>query len=351
MGKGIDISHYQKNIDWDKVDVDFAILKCTESVNYKDETFQGKREECRKRGIVVGAYHFARGGDVIKEAQFFLESLGEIKEGEFLALDWEIHHSNPVGWCKDFLDIVYQKTGIRPLIYLNESTVNSYDWSPVVKGNYGLWIAKYGTNDGTMQSDPKMGKWAFISIWQYTSEGRANGISGRVDLDWAYMNKETLKKYGKQGVSAPVLDDQIFNQRNSRYKNVKIGKSNLTIYDYGCFLVSLSKVVNRDPLEVNKLLAEKGGLTADGLIRTPQAYEILGLKVIKTGDPVIINRDKNINNMPTISPTIKEVKMGKSQHFVIRLVENGKRSIFDPWGGVERPINTYSFISYRLFTK
>jgi lysozyme len=204
MLKGIDVSHWQNVINWDKVDADFAILKATEDVYYKDPTLETNREGARKNNILVGYYHFARGGDVVKEADYFLKSLaGNILPGELLALDWEIEHPEAVQWCRKFLDLVFDKTKVRPLLYTNEYRVKSLDWSAVVKGNYGLWVAKYGLNTGYVPLfSPDTGAWPFLAIWQYTSRGRVPGILGNVDLNRTKMDLDTLKKYGMPPAAA-----------------------------------------------------------------------------------------------------------------------------------------------------
>jgi GH25 family lysozyme M1 (1,4-beta-N-acetylmuramidase) len=192
MGKeGQDISHYQK-INWSKMKTDFIIAKCTESTAFVDQTFATNKAECRKRGIPFGGYHFARGGDAVKEATFFLKNYGEIQDGDILALDWEIKHPNPQGWCLDWLKKVEELTGVKPLIYLNSSTAKSWNWDLVIENGNKLWIANYGINDGTRHPNPSTGKWKEFYIHQYTSKGKVNGIVGNVDLD--YMPETTQTK-------------------------------------------------------------------------------------------------------------------------------------------------------------
>jgi GH25 family lysozyme M1 (1,4-beta-N-acetylmuramidase) len=194
MLQGIDISHWQGKIDWKKLKTDFVFIKCSESTNYVDPNFEKNKEEIRKKGILLGFYHFARATDPKKEADFFVKSVGEIKEGELLVLDWEVLHSDPPKWCEKFLDRVTEKVGFRPLIYMNASTARSYDWSRVSK-DYGLWLASYGKNDGKMHDGVDIGQtWPYWVVWQYTSRGSIDGISGNVDMNVA---KDALPKYGK----------------------------------------------------------------------------------------------------------------------------------------------------------
>lgn len=144
------------------------------------------------------------------------------------------------------------------------------------------------------------------------------------------------------------MDMSIYWQRHKRYRGVKVGNSNLPFQRYGCFTVCLSYLVGKDPLEVNKLLTQKGGFTKGGLILSTKVAEILDLNLLK-GNSKIPGKMTNIGFMPLWSPTIKEVYLGKSQHFVVRIIRDGKRLIFDPWTGEELPINHYRFKSYRLF--
>jgi hypothetical protein len=62
-----------------------------------------------------------------------------------MALDWEVGHPDPVGWCTTFVNRVHDTTGVWPLLYINLSTLRSYDWSPVLN-NCGLWVAAWGVD-------------------------------------------------------------------------------------------------------------------------------------------------------------------------------------------------------------
>jgi len=210
--KIIDVSHWQdsnesKYIDWKKVrkaGVDVAIIKCTQGTGMLDDEFAYNKKEARANGILLGYYHFANGSDAIKEADWFLKNVGDIKEGEFIALDWEIEHSNPDNWCKDWLDRVLSKVGFRPLLYTNADRVKRADWKKVAGANYGLWIARYGDNDDKAEDNeiPDTDEWKFFAIWQFSSTGSIDGIKGRVDLDTTTMDLPTLKKYGKPAEDA-----------------------------------------------------------------------------------------------------------------------------------------------------
>lgn len=198
MLKGIDISKYQNGIDISKLDVDFVICKATEGVGYTDNCCDKFYQQAKKAGKKLGVYHYARpdlGNTAIVEADYFLkETTGYHKEA-ILVLDWEAGDLGNISWAKAWLDRVYEKTGVKPMIYMSESPANSYDWSSVANADYGIWVAKYGSNNGQQGTKPTAKDWPFIAMWQYTSKGRLNGYNGNLDLDIFYGDKTAWDKY------------------------------------------------------------------------------------------------------------------------------------------------------------
>lgn len=200
MLKGIDISHYQNGINVKDLGVDFVICKATEGVGYTDNCCDKFYQQAKASGKKVGIYHFARpdlGNSAEAEADYFVSQVqGYIKDG-ILILDWEPSGGqiSNVAWAKAWLDRVYSKTGVRPIIYMSQSPVNSYDWSSVVNGDYGLWVAKYGTNNGNPGEAPSVKWWKFYIMWQYSSKGRISGYDGNLDVNEFYGDKTAWDKY------------------------------------------------------------------------------------------------------------------------------------------------------------
>lgn len=195
MLKGVDISQWQGVGAGDGAD--FVIIKATEGDCYTDPVCDQHYQRAKANGQLRGFYHFARpdGNDPISEADYFVnECLGYFKDG-IPVLDWEVNTWN-VGWAKQWLDRVYARTGVRPLIYMSASVVNGNDWSSV-SGNYGLWIAgypaKYDVPNPPVPAENELpyaiGSWAFAVMWQYTSS------AGRLDRDVAYIDSVAWSKY------------------------------------------------------------------------------------------------------------------------------------------------------------
>lgn len=202
MLKGIDISKWQAGIDLSKIDTDFVICKATEGVGYTDKYCDKLYQQAKKLGKKLGVYHFARpdlGNTATAEADWFVrETKGYHKEA-MLILDWESGDLGNVTWAKQWLDRVYQKTGVKPVIYMSASVMTSYNWSSVANADYGLWVANYGSNNGTAQESVfdryPLKHWSFYALWQYTSKGRLSGYNGNLDLNFFTGDKSAWDKY------------------------------------------------------------------------------------------------------------------------------------------------------------
>ena len=206
MLKGIDISKWQAGINLSALgnQVDFVICKATEGVGYTDKNCDGFYQEAKRLGKKLGVYHFARpdlGNSAVEEADYFIKETKGYHKEAILILDWEPQGNSiaNTGWAKGWLDRVYEKTGVKPLIYMSASVVRAYDWSKVVAGDYGLWIANYGSNNGTAQkgvfNNYPLRYWSFYALWQYTSKGRLSGYNGNLDLNYFSGDKEAWDKY------------------------------------------------------------------------------------------------------------------------------------------------------------
>lgn len=206
MLKGIDISKWQSVGTGDQA-ADFVIIKATEGDGYTDPSCDAHYQRAKSQGKLLGVYHFARpdlGNSAEAEADWFVSQIqGYIGEA-VLVLDWEVQQWR-TDWAKAFLDRVYAKTGVKPLIYMSASPVNSYDWSAVAGADYGLWIAgypaKYNVPNPPEPAEGEMpfgtGAWGFWAIWQYTSS------AGSLDRDVANMTREAWQAYASKNGETP----------------------------------------------------------------------------------------------------------------------------------------------------
>lgn len=181
---GIDVSHYQGRIDWQRVaksGVRFAYIKSTEGNTYLDPRFHANLQGARKAGMVTGAYHFFIPGDEpIRQAEHFLKTAWTGPGSLPPALDLEKvpHHArnHEVGKAAlQWLRHVEKKTGCKPVVYSNRSYWQTYLVDDLAE--YPFWLAEYARHAHlpTAVSD-----W---TLWQHSQKGQVPGIRGHVDLD------------------------------------------------------------------------------------------------------------------------------------------------------------------------
>lgn len=198
--EGIDISHYQAGLSIAKADPDFAIMKATDGTWMVDDHCDGFVQQCKKNGTLYGVYHFWQGSPS-SEADFFVKNVSGYVGEAVLVLDFEGSQATSVSEAKAWLDRVYDKTGVRPLIYMSQSVTNEFNWSSVSK-DYALWVARYGSS-----SYGSTGAWKAPAMWQYTSSGSVPGYSGNVDKNHFYGDKNAWAAFASGGSKpAPAPD-------------------------------------------------------------------------------------------------------------------------------------------------
>ncbi len=184
--RGIDASHHQGAIDWPEVAADgiaFAYLKATEGTTYTDPTFAGHRAAATRVGIRVGGYHyFSLCSSGAEQAGHFAEVLGRLPRRTTLppAVDLEL-----VGSCdtppdrdtllaevRAFLDVVAERTGREPVVYLYPDFEEVYGLAPDL-ADHRQWVRRLG-------DDPPVREWW---IWQRDDAGTVDGIAGGVDIN------------------------------------------------------------------------------------------------------------------------------------------------------------------------
>ena len=194
---GIDVSHHQGEIDWDKVctatfrerPIHFVFMKATEGGDFVDENFQHNFATAREKGLVCGAYHFFL-PDVSAEVQArnFISQV-TLQPGDLPpVLDIEVMGKDGAEQLQqsaaEWLRIVEHHYGVAPIIYASYKFKTRYlDNEPF--SHYPCWIAHYYVEDLKYEGD-----WNF---WQHTDRGRLDGIDARVDLNIFNGNLEELK--------------------------------------------------------------------------------------------------------------------------------------------------------------
>ena len=188
--KGIDVSHWQGDIDWSDVynsGYRFAFVKATEGDSWTDKNFVRNMNGGNSAGVLMGSYHFARpdlGNDAIDEAQHFINVAGSYLKSGYLrpVLDLEVGSNIGIqdlsNWVHTWMNTVKSITGVQPILYVNSNYANNYLDNSI--SQYDLWIA-YWTYDS--KTYVNTGIWNDWDFWQYSNQGSVPGINGNVDLD------------------------------------------------------------------------------------------------------------------------------------------------------------------------
>lgn len=207
---GIDISRFQHDIgrkhyaiDWGRMrithlgsiskkhvrgtvdyPVSFCYIKSTEGVTLRNRYYLKDYQQARSHGIHCGSYHFfSINSAATAQANFF------VKHSRFLTGDFppvldleplpsqiakiggvEVLFSRVRTWMR----LVRQHTGVRPVLYVNQTFVNRYlPSAPDIKRDYEVWIARYGEYKPDVR----------LIYWQLCPDGRVAGIHGQVDVN------------------------------------------------------------------------------------------------------------------------------------------------------------------------
>src|SRR6184192_2696975 len=149
---GIDVSEYQRKVDWTKLRVDFVQIKATEGLTYADPTLNINRTGAQAAKLPYGFYHFGRPdhhpgiSGAQAEAAFFCKTIGSTWPLR-PTLDLEEGSGDLTTWAGAFLSEVERLTGTRPILYSFRAFFLSHLNLKALAG-YNLWVADYGVNDG-----------------------------------------------------------------------------------------------------------------------------------------------------------------------------------------------------------
>ena len=213
---GIDVSNWNKEIDWEVVanaGIKYCWVKCSEGTTFKSKGRQERLDGARAFGIHVGGYHFARPDtyqslelkDARDEAHNFIDCYGTPQSADLVpALDLESgllknNHNYNLDWINEWCYTVEQELGLQP----RKIIMYSARWataSRIIKAEPGLlnqlsehplWWAEYNE---TAEPDPvkSLSPWKSWAIHQWTGHGSVPGIKGRVDLN--KMKPDMLEK-------------------------------------------------------------------------------------------------------------------------------------------------------------
>lgn len=206
--KGMDVSEWQGKIDWAKAKADgieYAVIRCgygSDKTKYDDKYWEYNVSECERLGIPYGVYLYSYAED-LNDAKSEAEHTIRLLKGHHPSLPvyYDLEDKTVESAGKSMISQMAQTycdkvsaAGYRVGIYASRSWWTSYlNTATFDNSSWSKWIAEWGSRCNYSQS---------YDMWQCTSTGYVNGVSGNVDLNF-WM----LKTYDEQPVE--VSDSNI----------------------------------------------------------------------------------------------------------------------------------------------
>ncbi len=200
---GVDVSFWQEEIDWVKVEAagfKFAMVR----LGYRgwskvgklqiDPRGQENLDGAAAAGLKVGVYFFSQATnaqEAIEEAQYVLELLDGRELDMPIVFDWEVPteatyvrtryvKAKTMQACAMAFCQVIKEAGYQPMVYFSQwQGSHQYDLAELRAAGVELWVAMY-TRALTYSYK--------VQMWQYTGEGRVPGIKTKVDIDMYFPN-------------------------------------------------------------------------------------------------------------------------------------------------------------------
>lgn len=190
---GIDISHWQGNIDFQKVKeagVEFVYIRVGRGNGIGgeyviDKKFEKNIEGFNKVGIPVGVYFYSFANsvqDATEEAKWVLQHIKNYDVDLEIVFDWEnwssfqefdLSFKKLTNLASSFGKVVKNK-GYQAMLYSSKNYLENV-WYPV---DFPVWLAHY--TDNTDYSGA-------YKVWQLCNNGRVDGIDDNlVDIDIMY---------------------------------------------------------------------------------------------------------------------------------------------------------------------
>lgn len=280
--QGIDVSTWQRNIDYKKLKaagIDYVIIRAGfgKYASQKDNMFESHYSAAKAAGLKVGAYWYSyadSAADAKTEAQVCIQII-KGKQFEY-PIYFDLEEKKQFNKGRSFCDSLVtsfcntlEAAGYFAGLYISRSPLTQYISSSVA-GRYALWVAEYGS---------KLNYSGSYGMWQNSSTFRANGYNGNLDHDYCYVDYPTMIKNGgyngfKKQDNTKVLDSS----------GMKNGDKNLGVIAYKqLLLIAYNKKIvtvkvdnnnvfgNGTEKATNELLKRFGykqnGIAGNGLVK------------------------------------------------------------------------------------
>lgn len=252
--RGIDISHHQGDIDFNKLkgNIDFAMVRTSYGSFYEDRKYKRNINGLERIGVPYGLYHFSYATSIEeakKEAVGFINIIKKYNPTYPVVIDIESSNSTTNVKNDTLVDItdticsMIENAGYYVMIYANLDYFNGKLNSSKLD-RYDKWLAQWS-------SKPTYNK--NFGIWQYSSKGTVPGITGNVDLNVSYKDYPSIINKNKK--ESEIGQDNITNDQNYVVKKgdtlTKIAKLYKTTYQN---LASYNNISNPNKIYIGQII-------------------------------------------------------------------------------------------------
>ncbi len=219
--KGVDVSAYQGEIDWNAAyadGVDFAILRAGVTNNgdanfRQDKTFEQNYINASKAGIKLGAYLYTSAINK-SEMKADIDALLATIEGKHfdMPIYIDVEANRQTNLSKAVLTELVKygcellsEAGCKAGVYASINWFkNNIDTNQLSNTDCEIWLAFWPDNpDECNLSD-------FCVTWQYTDSGKVEGMTGNIDKDYRYaaLSSEKYPIIIEQATGGSLLSDK-----------------------------------------------------------------------------------------------------------------------------------------------
>jgi len=195
VSKGLDVSSYQLDIDFNKVKADgfdFVILRVGTGIG-KDKNFETYYQQATDAGLDIGCYYYSYAkntDEARKEAKKTLQYIKgktfsypvffDFEESDLLTYERTNLNTKLINtFCKTI-----KRAGYYPGVYMSSSTHRDFVNNEKIDSNWDVWIAEYGDYSGIDNNDFRYK----FSMWQFSDKGSVNGIETNVDMNLCFVD-------------------------------------------------------------------------------------------------------------------------------------------------------------------
>lgn len=182
--------------------VDVIMVKATQGTSYVNPYCDIDYQAAKKKGKLLGFYHYCGGGSPEAEAKYFYKNTKNYVGEAVPAVDWEAGQNSSWGntnWVKRFVTEFHRLSGVWCLIYVQESAINQV--ANCAK-DCGLWVAKYPSMNWKSWNVPNMRvntyPWSTYTVWQFTGDNMDRNLVNTTRDGWKKLAKGSKSKIEKK---------------------------------------------------------------------------------------------------------------------------------------------------------